>query len=182
VGVDRDRVRLISVDNEQSRTAAFDPLQTLNCSAFRNCDAYSVGAGVPANTGAAGATVRVGFFAGAPAPTKFTVRFTGSYGSKADSQGRFQLIPPKRSGSGATDRAERALHGNAGAMASPRRRSAEPLGLRETRQAMKVYQAEASERLKPCCALWGAEPCRNVREGTAHTSCFANSIRLFHQR
>ncbi|WP_178082376.1 hypothetical protein [Pseudomonas sp. AFG_SD02_1510_Pfu_092] len=63
--------------------AASDPLQTLENNWFRVRDAYSVGAGAPANTGAAGARLRVEFFAGAPAPTKIAVRLTGSNGSKA---------------------------------------------------------------------------------------------------
>ena len=50
-----------------------------------------MGAGVPANTGAAGARLRVGFFAGAPAPTEIAVRLTGRKGSKAVSLDRQPL-------------------------------------------------------------------------------------------
>ena len=46
-----------------------------NCLAqILDAGAIPVGAGVPANTGAAGASHRVGFFAGSPAPTEAASR------------------------------------------------------------------------------------------------------------
>ena len=58
-----------------------DPLQ-MEHNRFRQRDAHSVGAGVPANTGAAGARLRVGFFAGAPAPTEIAEDSLSAMGRK----------------------------------------------------------------------------------------------------
>jgi len=49
-------------------------------------NADSVGAGLPANTGTAGAIHRGAGFAGKPAPTKDAVESNGSYGSIASAR------------------------------------------------------------------------------------------------
>ena len=47
---------------------------------------------MPANTGAAGARLRVKFFAGAPAPTKIDVRLTGGFGSVSASGAELTIL------------------------------------------------------------------------------------------
>ena len=55
-----------------------------------------VGAGVPANTGEAGANDRVTLFAGTPAPTKprKTMNFAGTSGLSGSQQMRLDILAP----------------------------------------------------------------------------------------